>query len=546
MRKNTRVLTSLFLLCSAAMLWVGCSGGKYNSNVSSDYNDNSSYAAATDYSAANDCCEPACPPACEPPRCPPPCAPVCDPCGPEPLCKVLPKCCHPHSNELCCLDGITVTARNPEMCMLGDQYPLEFDVRACDSVCDVVVHTTLPDGVTYVRSQPEATVEGRRVTWNFGHMAKGQCLSAKIWVRCECEGEQCACFCASASPVRFCSLLCAKPILVCHKCGPEECVPGDPIHYTVTVTNRGSCTATGVVVTDNVPEGLEHASGLRTLTFNLGCLEPCQTKKINMCFTAVRRGEICNTATVTACNADPTSCTSKCIVCAECAECVKVGPKEVAVGKNADYTITVTNTGDKPLTEVTVTDHAPNATSIVAAPGAKISGNQAQWRVKQLNAGEKATFNISLTTCTPGCFTNRVSMVNCQGCNRCCEFTTRWKGRPALAMCVTGNPSPICIGEPVTYNVEVNNQGSESDQNVVVVVRFPSEIVPESIAGEVPGKISGNTVTFEPYNNFAPRQTIRLRINARGKASGDGRVVVEVSSDSIKKPIVQQESTIVN
>jgi uncharacterized repeat protein (TIGR01451 family) len=113
-------------------------------------------------------------------------------------------------------------------------------------------------------------------------------------------------------------------------------------------------------------------------------------------------------------------------------------------------------------------------------------------------------------------------------------------------MCVTGNPSPICIGEPVTYNIEVNNQGSESDQNVVVVVRFPSEITPESIAGEVPGKISGNTVTFEPYNNFAPRQTIRLRINGRGKASGDGRIVVEVSSDSIKKPIVQQESTIVN
>ncbi len=49
------------------------------------------------------------------------------------------------------------------MCMLGDQYPLEFDIKACDDVCDVVVVTHLPEGVTFVRSQPEAKVEGRRV-----------------------------------------------------------------------------------------------------------------------------------------------------------------------------------------------------------------------------------------------------------------------------------------------------------------------------------------------------------------------------------------------
>ena len=61
-----------------------------------------------------------------------------------------------------------------------------------------------------------------------------------------------------------------------------------------------------------------------------------------------------------------------CICC--CAiECQKVGPKEVPVGQNADYQITVINTGDKTLHEVIVTDIAPSATSIVAAPGANIN-----------------------------------------------------------------------------------------------------------------------------------------------------------------------------
>jgi len=522
MRKKMRVFASLFFLCATALLWVGCSNNKCC------------------YEAP--CCEQPCKPVC----CDDECGPVCpDPCC-EPLCKPAVKCCHPSNNELCCVDGITVRARNPSMCMLGDQYPLEFVIEACDDVCDVVVNATLPEGVSYVRSQPEAQVEGRRLIWDVGHMKKGQCIHAKVWLKCECEGELCACFCATATPVRFCSLVCAKPILTCKKCGPDECAPGDALHYSVTVTNRGSCTATGVVVTENVPEGLEHASGLRTLTYNLGNLEPCQTKKVNMCFTAVKRGEVCNTVHVTACNAEPVSCSSKCIVCAECVEIQKSGPKEVMIGQNADYQITVTNTGDKPLTQVVVTDCAPSSTSIVSANGAKINGNQAVWRMKQLNPGEKVSFSITLYTCTPGCFTNRVSVNNCQCCRECAEFTTRWKGRPALTMCIRDTADPICIGDRTDYCVEVTNQGSETDHNVVVVLRFPPEIVPESVSGDIPGTISGQTVTFEPHDNFAPRQSLCYRVSARAKASGDARVVAEVSSDSIKKPIVSQESTIVN
>ncbi|MEM1282807.1 MAG: hypothetical protein AAGG81_04560 [Chlamydiota bacterium] len=532
MRKQMRVLTSLLFLCATALIWVGCSGN----NGCCDYN-NCNIPV---------CCEQPCGQVCDPCD---PCDPVCqvcpDPCC-EPLCKPAAKCRHPNNNELCCIDGITVYARNPKMCMLGDQYPLEFDIKACKDVCDVRVTTTLPDGVTFMRSEPEAKVDGKTLIWDIGHMQCGECIPAKVWVKCECEGEQCACFCATATPVRFCSLLCAKPILECRKCGPDECAPGDPINYTVTVTNRGSCTATGVVVTDNVPERLEHASGLRTLQYNLGCLEPCECKRINMCFRVVERGEVCNTAVVTACNADTVSCSSKCIVCAECATIDKVGPEEVMIGQNADYQITVTNTGDKPLTQVVVTDCAPRATSIVAANGAKINGNQAVWRMKQLNPGEKVSFSLTLTTCTPGCYTNRVTLNNCQGCVERAEVTTRWKGRPALTMCIKDTKDPICIGEPTSYCVEVENQGSEPDNNVVTVVRFPPEVVPESLGGDVAGTISGQTVTFEPYNHFYPRQKLCYRVNARAKSSGDARVVAEVSSDSIRTPIVQQESTIVN
>jgi uncharacterized repeat protein (TIGR01451 family) len=430
--------------------------------------------------------------------------------------------------------------------MLGEQYPLEFDVRACDDVCDVVVNTHLPEGVSFIRSTPEAKVEGKKLTWNFGSMSKGECKLAKVFVRCECEGEQCACFCATAVPVRFCALLCAKPVLVCEKCAPTEVCPGDPVHYTITVTNRGSCTAEDVVVTDNVPEGLEHSSCVKTLTFKLGSLEPCQSKKVNFCLTAVKRGKVCNTAVVTACNADSVSCEACTCVCCCALECNKVGPKEQMIGKNADYQVTVVNTGDKPLTDVVVTDNAPSATSIVAANGATINGNQAVWRLRELKPGEKQTFNITLYTCTPGCFTNKVYVSNCQGCCGSCEATTRWKGRPALNVCMTETEGTICVGETTSYIITVANQGSEEDNNVKVVVRFPNQMVPVGVSGDSDGQISGQTVTFAPFNNLRARQTIKYRVDAKAKESGDARITVEVSSDSIKTPITQQESTIVN
>lgn len=58
-------------------------------------------------------------------------------------------------------------------------------------------------------------------------------------------------------------------------------------------------------------------------------------------------------------------------------ELLKVGTKEQFLGKAADYTITVSNTGDTKLTNLVITDTAPAATRIVTAAGATVAGNVA-------------------------------------------------------------------------------------------------------------------------------------------------------------------------
>jgi uncharacterized repeat protein (TIGR01451 family) len=430
--------------------------------------------------------------------------------------------------------------------MQGENYLLDIEVQACRDVCEVDINAMLPEGITFVRSEPEGMVsDGRQVKWSIDGMKQGECRKTRVTLRADREGEMCVCFCVTAVPVQFCAVICARPVLTCEKCGPLEVCPGDQVNYCISVTNQGSCAAEDVVVVDNVPPQLKHASGQSTLTFKLGTICPCETKKINVSFTACERGKACNTATVSACNAPQTSCQFCTCICTCMCNVVKNGPKEVKIGGTATYDIVVTNPGDKVLTDVCIVDCAPQPTSIVEAKGASISGNQAVWKFKELKPGEKIAVQLTLTACTPGYFVNRVNVTNCQGCPCSTEFGTRWKGVPALnAQVVSENP--ICVGEPVNYFIRVMNQGSEEDKNVSVVVRFPAEVQPTSVSGATSGKINGNIVQFQPIANFGPRQVAEFRVDGVGRQPGDGRIKVEISSDGMKTPLVQEESTIVN
>lgn len=516
MRKQLGVITSLLFFCATALCWVGCSGFRSDCNVC--------YYDATS-ECPTSCCEPVCP--------------DYDTHAPRGRGQRV------ISSHITC-DGVQVIAHQPDMCLLGDQYCMDIDVWAHRDVCDVTLSTTLPEGVDFVKSEPPAFIDGSKLVWSVGHLKAGCCQKLRICLRCEREGCLEACFCVSATPVAFCTIVCAKPVLWCHKCGPEEACPGDDLEYCITVGNKGTCTAYDVRVIDNLPEGLEHCSGMNTLTFRLGDLAPCACKTLSLVARATKRGKVNNSIIVTACNADQAQCECQCVVCKYCCEVTKEGPKEVRVGQNADYHITVTNVGDRPITDVFVTDFAPNGTSIVSAEGANISCNRAVWKLDELKPGEDTTLPISLTTCTPGYYCNRVSVTNAQG--SCCsaESSTRWKGTPALHVSITDLEDPICVGENTSYRIQVTNQGSEPDENVRVTVRFPREIVPVSAVGSTQSQISGQTVTFVPYSPLGSRQSAEWRVDARAKERGDARVKVEVMSDSITTPIVQEESTIVN
>jgi uncharacterized repeat protein (TIGR01451 family) len=437
-------------------------------------------------------------------------------------------------------NGVVVRVKNPQLCMLGEQYTVEYDVLATSDVNDVILKAEISENSTYVSSLPEAKVSRKELTWNLGGMKRDQKISGRILLKSEKEGDISTNFNVIANVTAACSTLCAKASMNCESSGPAEVSPGEHFHYSVTVANNGSYPAQDVVlvVTDN-DETVKPAS------FNLGTIEPGKTKKTSVPVTALKRGKISYTAVATSTTANKVSTELATLVTSCSLELTKKGPTNAFLGQKAPYQISVHNTGDRDLHDVVVTETVNSATSIVSADDASIGDKKAVWRIPVLKAGETVNYKVALTTRTKGTYTNTTTVSNRESQNYAKDTNTSWKGHAALDMSMNTSENSIFVGETTRYKINVTNQGQEIDSNVTVSAVFPDGLEPVTASGDSEATITGHTVNFAA-KNLNPRQSLEHYVTVKATKQGDLRPKVLVSSDSIKPAITQEESLIVN
>lgn len=484
-----------------------------------------------------------------------PCGPEFYPCGsgkcgainnrapnfPEEICYR-----NMRSIETCDDCHVWIRQSAPEFATVGSPYPIEIQVTAVKDCADVRINQTLPQDAAFIQSEPPTCPEGNCLAWSFPHLEKGECKTIRVWVKPEKEGCCLALATVCACPQICTYTTCGQPIICIKKQGPECACLYCPIRYTIDVCNSGSATAYNVVVTDNVPAGLSHQSGMRCLRYDVGALCPGESKKINLEFCAVTPGTVCNNATVTYCGGPDCTAEACTVIYQPCVEVTKTGPDWAYICKTVDYTITVTNPGEMVLRDVVVDDVSAAGTTIVAAPGAEVCCNRAIWCISELCPGECRTFTLTVKSQVTGNLTNRVTVTTHSDCGTCCEAaeaTTLWKGIPALHMCMIDTVDPICVGETTVYRVCVTNRGSAEDHNVKLVVRFSDHLQPQSVNGPSPGTISGNVVTFEPIGRMMPKQSVEYCVTVKAVSVGDAQGEATLTSDSLSAPDVDIETT---
>ncbi len=405
------------------------------------------------------------------------------------------------------------------------------------------MRTAVPEGATYVRSEPQGKLQGDEVVWHFDKMHKGEYKDLKVWFRPNGEGDFTSCTTVHALPMACVLTKVRTPNLTILKEGPESAAMNSDVTYTITVTNDGTAPAEDVVITDIIPRGMSFDGSSEPVSFEVGTLDPGESKKVKLELRANERGTFCNESKVSASNANSASSEACTKIVQKDIDITKTGPAQTYIGKSATYSIRVTNTGDTELTDVVVRDSADRSTDIISADGADISGDSAKWEIDRLGPGESRSFTVTIESDEAGTFCNEASVSSKEGVSDSAEACTEWQGFPAILMELVDMHDPLLVGETTTYKVRITNQGSAEDTNIGVRLMFPSQIQPMSASGATDGTVSGRSVSFAPYDTLEAGQSIEFFVEGKATGKGDARIKLELDSDLLRRPVSEEEST---
>ncbi|MFD7450632.1 hypothetical protein [Kitasatospora sp. NPDC059827] len=314
----------------------------------------------------------------------------------------------------------------------------------------------------------------------------------------------------STSPSPRANLTVSKVLLT------NPVVPGQQIQWRVSVTNNGPSRARNVVVTDQVPAGVNDASMLgsdgstcpiangvatcpameipagQTMTWTLsGTLDPNATATPG------------NTVTVTG-GPDPTAATHTAVASPSNSPSPRANltvsksllTNPVVPGQQIQWRVSVTNNGPSRARNVVVTDTVPtgvNDASMRADAGGAacpISGGVATCPAVEIPAGQTLTWTLTGTlasdaTATP---TNTVTVT---GGPDPTDATHTAVASPSNSPSPQANltvskvllTNPVVPGQQIQWQVSVTNNGPSRARNVVVTDRVPVGVSGASMTG---------------------------------------------------------------
>lgn len=439
--------------------------------------------------------------------------------------------------------GVSIRKDMPARVAVGEPYIVHVVVRAGGPASNVVVRDAIPDGVDFEGSDPRATLQDRTLTWSLGDLQAGDTRTISMKLIARREGALGSCATVTTTQEVCVATVAGVPRLALSKVGPEAALIGTDVPYTITVKNVGTATARQVVLTDTVPEGMSHASGQRTIQQPVGDLEPGQEHTVRIAMRADRRGKSCNTVAATAANAAKQEAQACTVIMQQGLKVEKTGTREQFVNKRADYTITVRNTGDTDLTRVTVVDQLPESYRVVDAAGASQNGQTLTWQIDRLPGGAAKQFTITVVGLLNGEHCNRVAASCAERLSDQAQACTIWTGHSALLLELVDTDDPLLPNEVTTFIIRVTNQGTADDRAIRVVGSIPAELEPISGDGDSDIIIEGKTFRMAIIDRIAPKQAVEWRLKCKAIQAGDARLRVDMTSELLKRPVREEEST---
>jgi uncharacterized repeat protein (TIGR01451 family) len=298
------------------------------------------------------------------------------------------------------------------------------------------------------------------------------------------------------------------------------------VRFTITVNNAGPDLATGVVVTDVLPPGINFVSA-SSPNYNsangqwtVGSINNGGTASLIITGVLATPGAKTNTAQITAADQlDPDSDPNTNTPGEDDQASVTVSPEQIDlslsktvnnatpnVGQEVVFTVSVTNAGPSPATNVTVRDTLPNGVALVSAVPTGGSFNTATgvWTIPTLAVGQTLNLPLTVRVNSPGMITNTAEVigadqddVNSEPNNNNPDENDQASVSlitPTADLSLTkevNNAAPN-VDEQVTFTITVNNEGPNPASGVEVLDLLPAGLSFVS-ATTTAGQYNGDT-----------------------------------------------------
>ena len=279
---------------------------------------------------------------------------------------------------------------------MGDQVTFTVTLRNLgpDTATGVIVDDPLPPGLTFVGAvASQGAYDDATGDWTVGTLADGATETLALTATVDTLGEITNTASVSASDVydpnpdnntdsaridQLIDLVVGKSVDQ-----PAQDVGRDVV-FTVTVRNDGPSAATGVVMDDALPAGLDYVSHTGDGTYvpatgvwTVGTLANGATATMRITATVTGLAPVTNTASVAAVD-QPQSRTDNdeddatvAPPSADVAVTKVVSDSRPAVGERTTWTVTVANNGPDTATDVVVTDTLPAGLAFVSATASR-------------------------------------------------------------------------------------------------------------------------------------------------------------------------------
>lgn len=410
----------------------------------------------------------------------------------------------------------------------------------------VEIRDMVPKGCQLISTKPRASRgAGGELVWEVGTMKPGDEISVEMQIMPTAEGEL-----GSVATVRFNAEASAKtivtrPELVVTATVPKVVMINDSVTLNITVNNPGTGVATGVVLHERVPAGLQFAAGTDPKC-EIGTLKPGETQRLQLTLTAVRAGTVTNVLSAEGDGALKAEDRTQLEIVAPKLEIGMEGPKRRYLEREATYVLSVSNPGTASAKQVQLVAYLPHGLKFVSANNFghyEAATQTVHWTMDELPARDSDKVELVTLPIEAGDHKLRLEGRADKGLAAEKEQPIRVEGIAAVLFEVTSVNNPIEVGGETVYEIRVVNQGSKAASNVRIVTILPPGM--RAVAAEGPTRhvADAGRVQFESLARLAPKADTTYRVRVQGLQPGDLRVRVQMQTDEMQEPVTKEECT---